>query len=429
MDAMFNTSATALARAIRARSVSVGEVVAAYIERIAAVNPAINAVVQLAGDAALDDARRADAVLARGDAVGPLHGVPFTAKDVFDTAGLITAVGLVERADYVPERDATVVARMRAAGAILLGKTNCPPSGGGGRTDNPVYGRTNNPYDLARTPAGSSGGEAAIVAAGGSPLGIGSDSGGSIRLPAHFCGIAGLKPTTGRVPNSGAYAHPGGLSDPRTQIGPLSRFVDDLWTAFAVIAGPDWQDSGVVPMPLGDPESVSLSGLRLAWYADDGAVTPTDDTIQTVRATAAALAGAGLVVHECVPPDIAEAWPITKEYWGMRRLSGAEVEENVLRWDRFRSRMLGFMQDYDALLCPVDHAPAVLHEDSDEDRFTYTLPFSLTGWPCVVVRAGTSAEGLPIGVQIVARPWREDVALAIAREVERQLGGWRPPDL
>jgi amidase len=296
-------------------------------------------------------------------------------------------------------------------------------------TDNPVYGRTNNPYNLEYSAGGSSGGEAAAQAAGLSPLGLGSDSGGSIRLPAHYCGVAGLKPTTGRVPNTGAFELPGGLTDARTQIGPMSRFVTDLWPAFVAIAGPDWRDSGVVPVPLDDPGSVSLEGLRLAWFDDDGIVTPSPATAETVRQTASALDAAGLTVSNARPPAMDEVGPVTRGYWGMRRLQGGEVEDNILRWDRFRTTMLTFMDDYDAILCPVDHQPAVPHGTEDPLQFAYTLAWSLTGWPCVVVRAGTSPEGLPINVQIVARPWREDVAIAIGAEVEKLLGGWQPAAL
>jgi len=179
-------AATDLAGAIRAGQVSSLAVVEAYLRRIDAVNPRLNAVVQVAGESALARARAADAALARGESWGPLHGLPFTAKDIFETAGVVSAAGLEKRRGFMPQRDAVVIARMKAAGAILLGKTNCPPGGGGGACDNPIYGRTNNPYDLERTPAGSSGGEAAALAAGESPLGIGSDSGGSLRVPAHF---------------------------------------------------------------------------------------------------------------------------------------------------------------------------------------------------------------------------------------------------
>ncbi len=397
----------------------------AHLERIAAVNPRLNAVVQLDVEAALAQAQAADAARARGERLGPLHGVPFTAKDVIETAGLIAAAGLPERAAYIPTADATVAARMRAAGAILLGKTNCPPGGGGGDTENPVYGRTNNPYNVTRTPGGSSGGEAAIIAAGGSPVGLGSDSGGSIRLPAHFCGVAGLKPTSGRAPNTGVFNHPGGLSDPRTQIGPLARSVADLALVFSLIAGPDGRDAGVIPMPIGDYRTVNVRGLRVACYMDDGASPPTAETGAAILTAARMLAAAGALVTDARPP-LAASRDITERYWGMNALTGAQVETLFSDWDAFRTAMLVFMADYDAILCPVEAHPAPPHDEPDPLRFNYTLPYSLTGWPVAVVRIGASPEGLPIGAQVIAHPWREDVALAVATQLERDLGGWQP---
>jgi amidase len=427
-DGLIYTSATELATAIRAKRVSSEEIVNAYLRRIEAINSHLNAVVQVAADSARTLAREADAALARGEIKGPLHGVPFTVKDVCETAALISAAGLEERAHYRPRKDAAVVTRMKAAGAILLGKTNCPPGGSGAVTDNPVYGRTSNPYDVSRTPGGSSGGEAAAIAAGESPLGIGSDSGGSLRVPSHFCGIATLKPTSGRVPNTGTLNHPGGLSDYRTQIGPLARYVKDLVLAFPILAGEDGYDSGVIPMPLGDPESVMLKGLRMAVYTDDGEATPTPEVIATVRAGASALSEVGLIIEEARPACLSDSRPITERYWRMSQLSGVEIKQLFMDWDRFRSAMLAFVARHDVILCPADSSPAPRHGEKAAWLFNYTPPFSLTGWPCVVVRAGTSPEGLPIGVQIVARPWREDVALVVAQHIETALHGWqRPP--
>jgi amidase len=425
MEEILGASALSLGRAIRTRQVSSAEVVAAYLRRIDQVNPAINAVVQRADERALAEARAADDALARGETGGPFHGVPFTVKDIFDVAGIVSAAGLEERAAFVPERDAVVVARMRGAGAILLGKTNCPPGGGGVVTDNPVYGATRNPYDLDRSPSGSSGGEAAAIAAGASPLGLGSDSGGSIRTPAHYCGIAALRPTVGRVPNTGAFELPGGLSDPRSQIGPMSRWVEDLGPVLAIVAGVDWRDSGVIPMPLGDPASVEPRGLRVACYADDGMAPPTPETSQAVRDAARALADAGAVIEQTRPPALDQVWDITTRYWRSWELTGAEMGRLMHDWDEFRTTMLGFVERYDLILCPVADAPAV--PQGVEGNGSYCLPSSLTGYPGAVVRAGTSPEGLPIGVQLVARPWREDVVLAAAERIEMTLGGWRPP--
>jgi len=427
MQEILSASALSLGRAIRARRVSSAEVVDAYLQRIDQVNPAINAVVQRVDEQARAEARAADAALALGESGGPFHGVPFTVKDIFDVAGVVSAAGLPERAAHVPDSDAVVVARMRGAGAILLAKTNCPPGGAGVVTDNLIYGATRNPYDLGRSPSGSSGGEAAALAAGASPLGLGSDSGGSIRTPAHYCGIAALRPTVGRVPNTGAYELPGGLSDPRSQIGPMSRWVEDLGPVMAIIAGVDWRDSGVIPMPPTGPTSVELGGLRVACYDDDGTAPPTPETSQAVRDAARALTGAGAVVEETRPPKLDQVWDITLRYWRSAKLSGRKIERLMLDWDGFRSTMLGFVEQYDLILCPVADEPAVPLET--EGNGIYCLPYSLTGYPCTVVRAGTSPESLPIGVQVVARPWREDVALAAAGRIEMILGGWKPPPL
>ena len=269
-DPMHYSSVRSLASAIRDRRTSSVEVVDACLARIDAVNPALNAVVQLRADEARADARRADEAVARGEPVGPLHGVPMTIKDSLDTAGMITTGGSTGRASFVPERDATVVHRVKTAGAILLGKTNTPELTLSYETDNLVYGRTNNPWDVMRTPGGSSGGAAAIVACGGAAFDIGSDYGGSIRLPAHFNGIAGIKPTHGRVPRTGHIFPFGGTHDAFQQIGPFGRYVDDLVLLLPILAGPDNVDPAIVPMPLGEPGTVDLSTLRIGFHVDNG---------------------------------------------------------------------------------------------------------------------------------------------------------------
>lgn len=423
------TSATTLAQMIADREVSATEVVAAHVDRIAAINPSVNAVVQLADDA-VERAREADAALARGEAAGPLHGVPFTVKDNTETAGVITAAGAPERAAVVPERDATVVARMRAAGAILLGKTNCPPWGSGVETDNELYGRTNNPHDLARTPGGSSGGEAAVIAAGGSPWGIGTDSGGSVRIPAHFCGVCALKPTQGLLPVTGVFDDEGpigAISDPRTQVGPLARTVEDLTTMTRVIAGPDGRDGGVPPVPLGDPATVSAAGLRVAFHADNGLSAPTPETAATIRAAADALASAGARLQERGLPG--DGHGLTVEVWASYEggMSSLDLYRLLRRWDAYREEVLAFMDDTDVILCPVYPVPAPHHGGTAgaelravelQHAISYTTPFSLVGAPCAVVPFGVSPEGLPIAVQIVARPWHDHVALAVAALLE-----------
>src|ERR1700712_2887655 len=278
-----SASAGELAEAIRSKRLSSKIVVEAHLDRIAKVNPKLNAIVQLTADAARKEADEADAALARGDIKGPLHGVPITIKDTLETTGVICTGGTKGRANYVPKADATAVARLRAAGAIILGKTNVPELAGALETDNLVYGRTNNPYDLARTPGGSSGGEAAIVAAGGSPLGLGTDAGGSIRVPAHFCGLAALKPTSGRIPRTGQFPRPMGTRNSVFHVSLIARKVDDLALALPIIAGPDFQDYTIVDMPLLDSRAVDVAKLKLAFFDNDGFAPPTAEIAAAVH--------------------------------------------------------------------------------------------------------------------------------------------------
>jgi len=413
-----------LARKIREKELSSLEVVRAHLEHIHTVNPRLNAVVFATAESAVKEARAADRrARGRKAVLGPLHGVPFTAKDIFNTAGLPTTTGLRMLRSRIPDHDATVVARMRRAGAILIGKTNCPPGGSDEDGWTPARGATRNPYDINRSPGGTSSGEAAIIAAGGSPLGLGSDSGGSIRLPAHYCGVAALKPTAGLIPVTGAYGLVGGLSDARSQVGPLARYVSDLRIALRVIAGPDGVDSGVVPVRAWT--APPLEGLRVAWYADDGMSRPTPSIAAAVKAASRALAAAGCTVTEERPPSLGEAYQLTLAYWGRKHMNHDRLFE---RWDAFRTVFLKFMTRFDLVLSPVasDVAPLLKIRPVADHQLSYTVPYSLSGNPCVVVRAGTSSENLPIGVQVVAGNWRDATALKAARAIERALGGWRP---
>ena len=463
MTDIIYASAKAMAQAIRNGEVSAVELVEAHLARIEEVNPAINAVVMLAAERARTEAEEADAAIARGESVGALHGVPFTLKDSIDTEGVVTTGGTLGRKGFVPDKDATVAARLRAAGGILLGKSNTPELTLAAETDNLVYGRTNNPFDVSRTTGGSSGGAGAIVTCGGAAFDIGSDTGGSVRYPAHFCGIAGLKPNSGRVPRTGhIVSHSMGAVDSLTQNGPMARYVEDLALVLPIISGPDWSDPAIVPMPLGDPADVNLGELRVCFYTDNGIGTPTAETIAAVRAAVDAVADAGCSVEEDVPSVIAENPDISNELsggdgrawtqrqlgkWGTteifpyleRRIARASEFEvpvgdftaRLEHVDGFRSAMLGFMRDYDVIICPVAAFPAQPHGESLEDRnqpgMSYTATYNITGWPSTVVRGGTSPEGLPIGVQVVARPWREDVSLAVAQYLEGVTGGWVRP--
>ena len=425
-------SATELAAMIARRAASSVEVVRSHLDRIASVNPAINAVVQWAPDA-LARAAAADKAVAAGDPLGPLHGVPFTAKDWLETAGLVCAAGFEERREYRPNRDAVVVARMRAAGAILLGKTTVTEGG-------PVYPRPNNPADPSRTPGSSSSGEAAIIAAGGSPIGLASDSGGSIRWPAHCCGVPALKPTTGLVPNTGHFPRIGHLSDPRTTIGPMARSASDLESVLRAIAGVDAGDPGAVAAPIGSASDVQLAQLCVAWFAGGPAAAVTAETEQAVRGAAEVFRGLGCAVTQIDPPDLAESMAITKAYWARRRsfsmrdwsptgdvwLTEEEIEQSIFRWERFSRRMASLMDGFDVLLCPVAARPAPLHGGWSETEYLFTLPFSLTGQPVAVIPVAVSPEGLPIGIQIAARRRRDDVAIAGAMALEASLGRRQP---
>ena len=465
MGNIIYASAKSMAQAVRDKEVSAVELVEAHLGRIEEVNSALNAVVQLAAERARAEAVEADAALARGESKGALHGVPFTLKDSIDTEGIITTGGTLGRKDFVPDVDATVTARLRAAGGILLGKTNTPELTYAGETDNLVYGRTNNPFDLSRAPGGSSGGAGAIVCCGGAAFDIGSDTGGSVRGPAHYCGITGIKPNSGRVPRTGHIVpHSFGAVDSLTQNGPMARYVEDLALILSIISGPDWDDPHIVPMPLGNPADVDISGLRVAFYTDNGLRVPTDEIVAAVRSAANALADAGCLVEDDLPraipdnPDINNQLSQGDGQAGARRLLAKygttethewmtrlleKASENMVsvgeytavleKIDSYRSAMLGFMENYDVIVCPVSAFAALPHGESmtDENRsgINYTATYNITGWPSTVVRGGTSPDGLPIGVQVVARPWREDVSLAVAQYLEGVLGGWQNPPI
>jgi amidase len=452
-------TATEVAALIRERKVSALEVTNACIARIEQVNPRLNAVVSSRFDDARRDAERADADLARGARIGPLHGVPMTLKDSFDTAGLKSTYGTTGRATFVPDADATVVARLKAAGAILLGKSNTPEFTWSFETNNLVFGRTNNPWDVSLSPGGSSGGAAAIVAAQGVPFDIGTDTGGSIRVPAHFCGIAVLKPTAGRFPRTGHAVGPEGHLQSLTHVGPMARSVADLALLYDIIAGSDGRDPHVVDAPRPDYRSVAVRGLRIAVHTDNGLRTPAPSIAAAVTSVANALQSAGAVVTADLPPPLGEiieiddqiyradgyAWlhrlleragttepgPDVAPYLAWEPLTPAQFSAAMERWDTWRSRMLQWFERYDAIVCPVTAFDELAHgaEDAADayPAFTYTYAYNMTGWPAAIVRAGTSPKGRPMGVQVIGRPWQEHVVLAIASEIERQFGGYQAP--
>ena len=456
-------SASQIASEIRQKNVSCLEITKMHLERIDSVNPMLNAVVQMCADRALTEAKIADEKVSKKEFIGPLHGVPMTLKDSLDTEGVISTGGTKGRAHHIPDKDSTVTARLRAAGAILLGKTNTPEFTLAGETDNLVYGRTNNPYNRDRIPGGSSGGAAAIIASGGSPLDIGSDTGGSIRMPAHFCGITGIKPNSGRIPRTGHIVnHTMGAVDSLTQNGPMARHVEDLILTLPILCGPDWIDPAIIQMPLEDPRSVNVSNLKIAFYTDNGIHKPSQAIQDTVEQAAKDLAARGCQVEEDRPlalqmvPDITNglnggdgrAWVKrlmenagTKEIspFLKKRIDSAEpvptsdYTANLERLDQYRSEMLTFIKKYDAIITPTAPFAACNHGETfngkNKDAFAYTSAYNLTGWPGTVVRYGNTEDNLPIGVQIISKPWREDISLAIALVLEQMSGGWKKPEI
>jgi amidase len=462
-DDLLFTSAKKIAALIQAKQVSSSEVVKAYIARIEAVNPKLNAVVFPCFERALQEAKFADEALAQGKIFGPLHGVPCTIKDSHETLGVVSTGGTMGRKGYIPSRDATYVARVRAAGAIILGKTNTPELTLSGQTTNLIYGKTHNPYKLGFQPGGSTGGGASIIAAGGSPFDIGTDFGGSIRGPAHFCGITGLKPTTGRVPRTGHIVDYGGFFDSFQVVGPLARWVEDLELVTDLIRGPDYIDAAISPAPWLDPKAVDLKKIKVAYYLNNGSAKPlTPETEAAVKNTVALFTGLGVtVVEDCPTALIKEsqdlrnalstadgrAWVkrMLKKY-GTTQVSpvialGDSPQCNVSEFTRLadafdanRSKFLSWMSQYDLLICPANRTPAEPWPEElkpqlpDPANIGFTTTYNNTGWPGAVVRAGTSPDGLPIGVQFIAMPWREDVSLAAAAFVEAAPGfGFQKP--
>ncbi|MBZ9707719.1 amidase [Mesorhizobium sp. ESP7-2] len=459
-DALANDStfmtATRLAAAIRERRISAGEAMEAQLARIALVNPLINAIVTLDEAAARAGAKAADMAIARGDAVGPLHGVPITLKDGHATAGMRTTVGLTAWADHIPTTDSTIAARLRKAGAIIIGKTNVPPRLRDLQTWNPIFGRTLNPWDVARTPGGSSGGAAAAVAVGLVPLEIGSDAGGSIRIPAHFCGIYGFKPTEATVPITGSYGDPPDM--PRSfrlllGIGPMARDVDDLILAHRIIAGADGLDTEVPPVALEEAPEPPLDRLRVAWAPTFPRVPVALDIADAIAGFAAVIEAGGARVGQALPShDFAAERALFSDlitwYSQVFQLprdaspSLAAYIEALNQRDEFIFAWERFFDDWDVLVCPVTMCTAFLHQETGVPipvdgvetpywaALSHACRFNLTGHPVAVIPIGLDPEGLPIGVQLVGRRHADLRLLAIARALARLTDGFvRPPGL
>ena len=383
--------------------------VVAVLARLDAAN-GLGAVVARDDAAALDAARARDARSPVG-AMPPTHQTVATVKDWIDVAGLPCEGESRERTHRMPERDATVVARLRAAGVIVVAKTQ--PG-----ADHPIHGRCVHPADPLRTPGASSSGEAALIGAGASRLGLGSDSGGSIRLPSAWCGVAGLKPSFGLVPNTGHFPRVGGRHDGRTVIGPMAPRVADLMWPLRIIAGPDGVDPDCVPVPIGDPASVQATGLRVA-VVDESSWHPVRSTRAAVERAIATLTRLGASVDGPLGPLLDESLDITRRYWDRASLTGAECDRQLRDWDRFSGRLTRASMEFDVVIGPVVMDVAPLHRTLTGEDYVFTLPWSLTGWPAVSVPAGVDdATGLPVAVQVAAPRWQDHVALAVAEWIE-----------
>jgi amidase len=459
MDELLDQPVRNLAAAIREGVITSKNMVTAFLDRIEKSNPRINALIYSTAEAALKHARNADIELKNGNLKGPLHGVPFTIKDSLDTKDAVTTWGTSGRADFRPGADATSVARIRDAGGILLGKTNTPEFTLYFETDNLIYGRTNNPYDVSRTPGGSSGGAAALLACSGTPFDLGTDTGGSIRLPAHFSGVCGIKPTSGRVPCTGNALPTSGLLAPLTQVGPMGRFIDDLAYLLPIISGPDLIDQATVACDLKDYREVEIKDLRIGFHTDNGIKTPSleiannlADVIelfretglnpQHVRPTGIEMANfitsrlfaadGGLMVENLLDDSrTTETSAYIQNYLATQQtvsIDNRDFAQLISLWHNYQSSMLDYFADHDVLICPVNADTAVPHNTTEDlTGYTYTSAYNLTGWPGVVVRTGTSADGLPIGTQVIASPFREDIALAVAHWLEEQSGDFAGP--
>ncbi len=448
---------------IRDRRLSPVELTEAHLRQIETHNPQLNAFVVLLAGPAREAARQAEARMMRGRRLSALDGIPVTVKDSFDIQGLPTLCGSRLRQDHRAARDATAVARLRAAGAVILGKTNCPEFLMNYETDNHITGRTNNPWDYRRTPGGSSGGEAAAIASFCSAGGVGSDGGGSIRVPAHFCGIAGLKPTPGRVPATGHFpeiAHPGGLLGVA-----MARTAAALRLLFDLLAGHDPLDPFSAPVPV---RHISPHGARIGMLEQIGDVPVEPPIREALQAAARTLATLGFPIEPFPPQSLVRAarlWdfffkdlPATvfkdliagseaKLHWSGIELfrealqrpepTGKQVLENLVARDKLRAQLLGEMERYPVLLWPACGVVAFPHRrrhwqtpqrpiDYAEAMMPLT-PANALGLPAITIPFHRTPDGLPVGIQLVGRPWEEELLLDLAAQLEQARGPFPSP--
>ena len=453
-------SATEWLGRLKKGEISSVELVNQTIARINGANKELNAVVADDPETCIKQAQAADSQRRQGADL-PLLGLPITVKDSIDAVGFPCTGGSFARENFRPEKDSTVVARLRAAGAIVVAKTNVPEYSSSYETDNAIFGCTNNPFDTPRTAGGSSGGEGALLGADASLVGIGLDGGGSIRVPSHYCGIYGIRPTTGRVPDTGTWpvTRDTGYRDLMC-VGPMARYAEDLALILSVISGPDWIDPYAPLAPLLSPDSVTISELRVGFYDYDGVAKVSPETEKALATAVKAMEQAGCRVSAAELPDVSAATAIFFSMAGadggvrtLKDLDGANARHHIQfkillegfgesmslpnffdlqgRFFAFRARMRQFMNDYDLVIAPVTTGPAPRHMETpfgipqDEyflyRAFNYVHTFALAGTPVAVAPAGVQ-DGLPLGVQLAAQPYREDVALAAAGYLQKNLG-------
>jgi len=451
---------------LRSGEFSVLDLAEAHIRQIERLNPTLNALVDFDPERVREQARRLDS---QHEKKGPLHGLPVTMKSSIATAGYRCEIGSLLHQGDVPREDAVAVARLRAAGALILGTTNCPEFLMAYETDNLLHGATHNPWDLERSPGGSSGGESAAIAAGLSAAGLGSDSGGSVRVPAHFTGICSLKPTPGRVPGIGHLPPCVGPFSTLGAIGPMARTIGDVTLLFRALAGQDPHDPVSPPLPFRAPDADALRSHTIGFFEDDGLVPVTPETRAAVNSAAQVLRAAGFRVEPFQPrtlEQLRKLWwtffvqcgamfyepeirgkrdrlsPIFLEFLEIAEeageLSAAELLNAWAQSDLLRAKTLEEMREYPVLLCPVASIPAFRPGERTWtidgrsvaylDAVRHTQWFNVLGAPAAVVPVSRSPEGLPIGVQIVARPFEDEVALGVAAVVDAAFG-YRPPPL
>jgi Asp-tRNA(Asn)/Glu-tRNA(Gln) amidotransferase A subunit family amidase len=456
-----------LATSIRSKKISPVEIVEAHLKRIETWQPKLNAFVHLDAETARQQACAAEVAVSQNRQLGPLHGIPITLKSSIDVAGWPCPAGSLLRKDYAPKQDAPLVVRLKAAGAIFLGNTNTPEFLMAYESDNLLNGKTSNPWNLAHSSGGSSGGEAAAIAAGCSAGGVGSDGGGSIRVPAHFCGICGLKPTPGRVPATGHFPPGAGAFSWIGVVGPLARTIADVRQLFEVIAGPDPGDALSAPVPSRAYSQKDLRGLRVGILECAALGAATQETQAAVDRAAKSLGHAGCNVEQFPLAGLdraLELWwfffgpvighilrhsvagfeahisPMLREYLSYATAESPASLEQFMKAcadrDYLRAEILRQMQDVPILLSPVSAIPAFRHGEGNyrpgtgyRDTMRFSQWLNLTGFPGASVPVSVSNEGLPIGVQVIGRPFEDELVLAVAEAIETARGPWQPPPL